>query len=117
MDRQSKIQLLSGIFSGKESLDTLKQDQDDFSKFTMLELKILSDILKKPGYSNKAGSLKSVLSFDLESSERLFVEQLLTVTKNKAPEYGEAHYNSNEREVMYLPLPEKLTIYFNQYKQ
>jgi hypothetical protein len=117
MDRQSKIQLLSNIFSGKESLDTLKQNQNDFSKFTMLELKILSDILKKPGNTKKASNLKSVLDFDLAGDERQFMEHLLSVSKHRMPEYGQVHYNSNEREVMYLPLPEKLIIYYNQHKQ
>ena len=101
MDRQSKIQLLSSIFSGKESLDTLKQNQDDFSKFSMLELKILSDILKKLGNTKKASNLKSVLSFDLEVDDRQFVEHLLSVSKDREPEYGLTHYNNNERDVMY----------------
>ena len=110
MDRQSKIQLLNDLLSGKRGLDALKK-RDDFSKFTYLELKILSAIVRKPGNSNRGCTLSDVLTFDLEANERLFIEHLIAISKQREPNHGQNNPSKLDEELMCLPQPERITSY------
>jgi hypothetical protein len=109
MDRQNKIQLLNDIRAGKKSIEVLKKE--DLSRYTFLELKILTDILKKPGNSNQARTLTNVLALPLEEAERLFIKHLISVAPNRLPNYGDAPISQADKEVAYSPLSEKLSIY------